>query len=203
MPPSDVFSAAVAPSVAGWPPLRRHECGTLAPGSLLHERTGENEFIQLHNHLIDLCGWGLHLGLLSLDAACFPMNSETPVQTGWPRNSASSRRLKPRKMRVLPVKLNQKIPFHLFCHWNVPAVTPSTLLLPSPYPSPFISDAQALRPMRIEKRTLGDDSLLTKRFEQKDLVKEVSVDRTMTTGALLPYMKSLADLPTRVIESID
>jgi hypothetical protein len=63
-------------------PGGHHFGGTNAehwPGSLLHERTGENEFIQLHNHLIDLCGWGLHLGLLSLDGLVSP-RKETSVK---------------------------------------------------------------------------------------------------------------------------
>jgi hypothetical protein len=47
----------------------------------LHEGTGENKFIQLHNHLIDLCGWGLHVGPPLPSWACFPMK-EKLCQTG-------------------------------------------------------------------------------------------------------------------------
>ena len=94
-----------------------------------------------------------------------------PLSNG-PRNSASSR-TEATQNACFAVKLNQKIPFHLFCHWNVPGEhldAASSL----PYPSPFISDAQDFGHANGER--WGTISF-SKRFEQKDLVKEVSVDK--------------------------
>ena len=89
-----------------------------------------------------------------------------------PGNSALSRS-EATQNPGLAVKLNQEIPFHLFCHWNVPAEcfdAASSLT----YPDPFVSDAQDFGHSNGERwRPIA----FSERFEQKKLVKEATVDK--------------------------
>ena len=97
---------------------------------------------------------------------------EREALSNGPRNSAY-RGVKATQNAGFAVKLNQEIPFHLFCHWNVPAEhfdTASSL----PYPCPFISDAQDFGHANGER--WGTISF-SERFEQKELVKEVAADK--------------------------
>jgi hypothetical protein len=78
---------------------------------------------------------------MSISSSCVGLFShEREALSNGPRNSASSR-TEATQNACFAVKLNQKIPFHLFCHWNVPAEhleAASSL----PYPYPFVSGAQ-------------------------------------------------------------
>jgi len=71
------------------------------------------------------------------------------------------------------VKLNQEIPFHLFCDWHVPAEhfdTASSL----PYPCPFVSNAQDFGHANRER---WGTIPFSERFEQEELLKEVAAER--------------------------
>ena len=108
--------------------------------------------------------------------AVFPwwawFSHEREALSNGPRNSALSRS-EAAQNPGFAVKLDQKIPFHLFCHWNVPAEhLDATSSLP--YSCPLISDAQDFGHANGEcRRTIS----FSERFEQKELIKEVAVDK--------------------------
>src|ERR1700730_13848441 len=94
---------------------------------------------------------------------------EREALSNRPRNSALSAS-KPTQNPGLAVKLNQEIPFHLFCHWNVPAEcfdAASSLT----YPDPFVSDAQDFGHSNGER--WGTISF-SERFEQKQMFFEMA-----------------------------
>jgi hypothetical protein len=87
---------------------------------------------------------------------------EREALSNRPRNSHLSRS-ETTQNPGFAVKLNQKVSFHLFCHWNVPAErfdAASSLT----YTDPFISDAQDFGHANGER--WGAISF-SKRFEQK------------------------------------